>query len=62
MGDVAIIVPVLDALFKQNKDLKITILTQKFFTPIFKNFKNVTVYAADNKRKTQRFLRFIEII
>ena len=49
MGDVAILTPVLKALFKQNKDVKITILTQKFFTPIFKAFKNIKVNGRDSK-------------
>ena len=61
MGDVAIMVPVLDALFKQNKDIKVTILTQKFFTPIFKNFKNVTVYPVDTKGKHKGFLGLFKL-
>ena len=56
MGDVAILTPVLRALFKQNKDIKVTILTQKFFTPIFKEFKNITVYPVDKKGKHKGLL------
>jgi ADP-heptose:LPS heptosyltransferase len=56
MGDVAILVPVLEALFRQNKDVRVTILTQKFFAPIFKDFKNVTVYPVDKKGKHKGFL------
>jgi ADP-heptose:LPS heptosyltransferase len=61
MGDVAILTPVLEALFRQNKDVKVTILTQKFFTPIFKNFKNVTVYPADTKGKHKGFLGLFKL-
>ena len=55
MGDVAILTPVLRALFEQNKDVKVTMLTQKFFTPIFQEFKNVTVYPVDKKGKHKGF-------
>lgn len=61
MGDVAILVPVLEALFKQNKDVEVTILTQKFFTPIFKDFKNVTVYPVDKKGKHKGFLGIFKL-
>jgi ADP-heptose:LPS heptosyltransferase len=56
MGDVAIMAPVLEALLKQNKNVKVTVLTQQFFTPIFKNFKNVTVYPFETKGKHKGFL------
>ena len=56
MGDVAIMVPVLEALLRQNSNLKITILTQKFFAPIFKNLKNTHVYAAETKGKHKGIL------
>lgn len=55
MGDVAIAVPVLEALLKQNANLKITILTQKFFTPIFKNLKNTSVHAVETKGRHKGF-------
>lgn len=61
MGDVAILAPVLEALFKQNKDIEVTILTQKFFTPIFKDFKNVTVYPVDKKGKHKGFLGLFKL-
>ncbi len=61
MGDVAILVPVLDALFRQNKDVTATILTQKFLTPIFKDFKNVTVYPVDKKGKHKGFLGLFKL-
>ena len=49
MGDVAMTVPVLLALTKQNPQLKITVLTRKFFAPMFSNVPNVSVYEADVK-------------
>jgi len=61
MGDVAILVPVLNALFAQNKDVAVTILTQNFFTPIFKDFKNVTVYPVDKKGKHKGFLGLFKL-
>lgn len=61
MGDIAILVPVLKALLKQNKDVKITVLTQKFFTPIFKDLKNVDVYTIDTKAKHKGFLGLFKL-
>jgi len=51
MGDVAMTVPVLLALTQQYPGLKITVLTKVFFSPIFSQIPNVTVYAADVKGK-----------
>lgn len=51
MGDVAMSVPVLRALTHQYPHLKITVLTKAFFTPIFKDIKNVFVVVADVKGK-----------
>ncbi|HUH47726.1 MAG TPA: glycosyltransferase family 9 protein, partial [Arenibacter sp.] len=51
MGDVAMTVPVLSALVQQHPQLKITVLTRAFFSPIFDGLPNVTVYEADVKGK-----------
>ena len=51
MGDVAMTVPVLRALTEQYPELKITVLTQTFFNPIFRGLKNVEVHCADLKEK-----------
>jgi len=51
MGDVAMIVPVLRALTQQYPDIKITVLTRKFFTPFFRGLENVQVFHADVKGK-----------
>ncbi|AUC85300.1 ADP-heptose--LPS heptosyltransferase RfaF [Polaribacter sp. ALD11] len=61
MGDVAILVPVLEALLKQNPSLKITVLTQPFFTPIFKNLKNVVVFPVEKKGKHKGFLGLFKL-
>lgn len=47
MGDVAMTVPVLSALTAQHPDLKITVLTRAFFSPMFSTLSNVHVYEAD---------------
>ncbi len=49
MGDVAILVPVLQAVTSTYPSLKITVLTRGFFAPIFRNIPNVQVYNADLK-------------
>ncbi|WP_405611653.1 glycosyltransferase family 9 protein [Polaribacter sp. Asnod1-A03] len=61
MGDVAIMVPVLDALLRQNSSIKVTVLTQKFYTPFFSHLKNVTVYPVDTKGKHKGFLGLFKL-
>jgi len=56
MGDVAMIVPVLRALTQQYTDIKITVLTRKFFTPFFRDLENVQVFYADVKGKHKGIL------
>lgn len=56
MGDVAMTVPVIRALTEQYPDVNITILTRKFFSPFFRDLKNVTVYNADVKGKHKGLL------
>jgi ADP-heptose:LPS heptosyltransferase len=51
MGDVAMTAPVIRALTEQYPDVKITILTRKFFNPFFRDIKNLKVYNADVKGK-----------
>mgnify|MGYP001951457259 CR=1 FL=1 len=51
MGDVAMTVPVINALIQQNPQLKITLLTKSFFKPFFNDIKNVSVVVADVKGK-----------
>ncbi|WP_366944330.1 glycosyltransferase family 9 protein [uncultured Aquimarina sp.] len=47
MGDVAMTVPVLRAFRVAYPNVKITVLTRKFFEPIFSDIENVYVYHAD---------------
>lgn len=47
MGDVAMTIPVLRAVIVQHPNLKITVLTRKFFAPLFNDIDNVMVYPAD---------------
>lgn len=49
LGDVAMTVPVLLALTRQFPDIKITVLTRKFFSPLFEDIPNVCVHIADVK-------------
>ena len=51
MGDVAMTVPVVNGLLKQNPNLKVTVLTRQFFTPMFAQLPNVHVYEAEVKGK-----------
>lgn len=51
MGDVAMTVPVLRKLEEEYPDLKITVLTRKFFAPIFKGLQNLEVYEAEVEGK-----------
>ena len=49
MGDVAMMVPVLKAFSEKYPDVKLTLLTRGFLTPLFKDIKNVEVFAAEVK-------------
>ncbi|GAA4233921.1 glycosyltransferase family 9 protein [Postechiella marina] len=51
MGDVAMVVPVLRALCQKYPELKITVLTRKFFTPFFNDIPNINVFSAEVKSK-----------
>ncbi|WP_051227735.1 glycosyltransferase family 9 protein [Gillisia sp. JM1] len=47
LGDVAMLAPILRVVAATYPGLKITLLTRAFFTPIFKDIPNVSVYEAD---------------
>ncbi|HEY9185070.1 MAG TPA: glycosyltransferase family 9 protein [Salegentibacter sp.] len=47
MGDVAMVVPVLQTLTATYPELRITMLTRSFFKPMFQDIPNVSVYEAD---------------
>lgn len=47
MGDVAMTVPVLRALTDQHPNAKVTVVTRRFFKPIFEDIPNVEVFVSD---------------
>ena len=47
MGDVAMTIPVLRKVHEEYPDLRITFLTRKNFTPLFRDLENVEVFEAD---------------
>ena len=49
MGDVAMTVPVLRAFQQQYPEVKLTILTRKFFRPFFRDLNQVTFIDFDPK-------------
>lgn len=51
MGDVAMLVPVFSALFRNYPTLRVTLLTKTHFAPIFSDFDNVEVFPAEVKGK-----------
>lgn len=44
-------IPVLKAVLNQNKNIEITVITQPFFAPIFKELPNISIIIADTKNK-----------
>ncbi|MCW5514633.1 glycosyltransferase family 9 protein [Muriicola sp. Z0-33] len=56
MGDVAMVVPVLNNLLLQYPDLKITFVTRKFFAPMFSSMERVSVFEADVNGKHKGLL------
>jgi len=51
MGDVAMTVPVLNALTQHHPTLKITVVTRPFFKPLFSTLTNVEVFPVDFKNE-----------
>ena len=47
MGDVAMLVPVLRCLYAQNQNIQVTLVTQKRFSPIFKEFIELQIISPD---------------
>lgn len=56
MGDVAMTVPVLRTFRAAYPDVKITVLTRKFFEPLFASIDNIQVYHADVEKKHKGLL------
>lgn len=47
MGDVAMTVPIIKRVTEEYPDVRITVLTRRFFAPLFNDLNNVEVYEAD---------------
>ena len=56
LGDVAMLVPVLQVLLNTYPDLKITLLTRGFLAPIFHRLSNVEVFPVETKGRHKGFL------
>jgi len=55
MGDVAMTVPVLKTLLKQNPTLKITVASKEFLKPLFNDIENLFFYEVDTTKKHKGF-------
>jgi ADP-heptose:LPS heptosyltransferase len=53
MGDVAMMLPVLKAFTEKYPDVKLSLLTRRFFAPMFKDLPNVQVFEAEVKGRHQ---------
>lgn len=51
MGDIAMTIPVLKNLSEEYPGIKFTVLTRKFFAPIFEDLPNVSIFEADVEGK-----------
>ena len=49
MGDVAMMMPVLKAFSEKYPDVKLTLLTRRFFAPLFEEIPNIQVFEAEVK-------------
>lgn len=56
MGDIAMTVPVLRVFRATYPNVKLTVLTRKFFEPIFSDIENLEVYHADVNNKHKGFI------
>jgi len=56
MGDVAMMVPVLQVLTSTYPDLKITFVSRPFLKPLFKDIENITFFAVDLKNRHKGIL------
>ena len=61
MGDVAMTVPVLSALVTQNLDIKITIISRKFFKPLFNGIPNLNFFEFDDKNRHKGFIGLLRL-
>ena len=61
MGDVAMIVPVLRALFLQHPEVKITVVSRPFFQPFFDGIPNVNFFGADLNKRHKGFIGLVRL-
>ena len=61
MGDVAISIPVLFAFTRSYPEIKITILTKKQFTPLFRDITTARIISADFDKKHKGFFGLYEL-
>ena len=61
MGDVAMTVPVLRALANQNPDIKITVISRKFFKPLFNGIPNLNFFEFDDKNRHKGFIGLLRL-
>ena len=61
MGDVAMTVPVLRALANQNPYIKITVISRKFFKPLFNGISNLNFFEFDDKNRHKGFIGLLRL-
>ena len=61
MGDVAMTVPVLRALANQNPYIKITVISRKFFKPLFNGIPNLNFFEFDDKNRHKGFIGLLRL-
>jgi len=61
MGDVAMTVPVIRALVKQNPKVKVTIVSRPFFKPFFEGIPNVGFFAVDVQGHHKGFFGLLKL-
>ena len=61
MGDVAMTVPVLRELVTQNPNIKITVISRKFFKPLFNGISNLNFFEFDDKNRHKGFIGLLRL-
>lgn len=61
MGDVAMTVPVLRALVYQNPEIKITVVSRKFFKPFFDGISNISFFEFNDQNRHKGFVGLIRL-
>lgn len=61
MGDVALLLPVVLNIIKQNPNLKITVVTRDKFQIFFEGYPNINIFSVDFDKKHKGFLGLIKL-